>query len=207
MEDLEDLYKREIEYADNDFLDKSKNSANNENLEKNYKKKLKSIQDKYERELKKFLLLQKRNRKVKKINKETGKVKSFHVEGISLKSTFKERLKFKSQILVFRFRIVMHDFFNKITPNFMLKYKLKAKKSIKKTFANILEFFSNSFSALIDIIKANSSTVKDIIVKVVSKIKEISSKITNKLLSLVKKKKSEDKEKKEEENKASEKVK
>jgi hypothetical protein len=172
IEDIENFLIKEYERIDKEFLEKLKTIKNpNEKnkLGENYKNQLKNSQEQYKKKFNKYLLEQKDKIK-KEINERSRKkikeerVKKFEVKEINLKDNWSEKFILKWESFRFKFGITKRNFINKMTPNWWIIFKFKAKIKMK----NLRSGIQNSFKRII-------INIKKSIIKLFLKIKNLMS--------------------------------
>ncbi|MGV8152532.1 MAG: hypothetical protein ACP5OG_05615 [Candidatus Nanoarchaeia archaeon] len=193
MEDLEEVYKREIEEADKYFLESKKNKLEGD-LEAQYKEKLKLIREKYKKDLLYALESSKNKKQKKSKGKMPEKISPYKVLPLDMSTSRLERIRQKLTIFKFIFNLRLKNFITAVTPDSFLIFTLKTKITIKRIWTNASEAIRRSMNNSINNTIKTKETLASYLIKAYSKSKEIFS-VTLKKISRVFsfKKKQEDK--------------
>ncbi|OGJ17897.1 hypothetical protein A3K73_07795 [Candidatus Pacearchaeota archaeon RBG_13_36_9] len=208
-EEIESFYEKEIENADKEFLNGLKGTEKKINPEKAYKEKTRLIRNEYEKRYERYLQIQKseilKERKKRPKNKKE-KTEVFKVESINLGITRIEKLKLGYELLKFKFKLKRKNFFQKITPRFLLIFSLKAKMAVKRAVSSTKKAEEKAFTkikeTIISVLKDTSEKMK----RVYSKIKKVISSAYRKVIKKIKLKRKGGKDEKTEDQKLAEKI-
>ncbi len=194
MEDAEAIevfYEKSIEAADKEFLDKIKSSSDKKLVEREYKEKIRSIRNQYEKKYQKYIDFQKsRKEKIPKIKKEKYEV--FKVDGINLQETRRERWKRGYSLFRFRWRIKRKNFMGKITPRFLIIFWLKSKYAIKRGVSGIREAIASLIKSIKERLISAAKGTRDFLKKAYAKVVKLTSSVIKKVKDKIKPKKSEE---------------
>jgi hypothetical protein len=144
MDDLEEYYKDSVEKEEEVFLEGLQNKRSLAELEQEYSKKVKEIRRVYEKFLKKELNEEKEKEILKAKNKkgiQRGEERVFYAEGIQLEKNWEEKKQIEIESKLYKIKIKMKSFIQKITPNWAIYNYYKIKKILSRVFKEIGDFF------------------------------------------------------------------
>jgi hypothetical protein len=205
QEEIEEFYKKKTEELDKQFLenlrDPQKKLSSGE-IEKNYKKNLSLIKQKYEEKYASYLQEQKNNiikkKKDSKTKREKQKEERFIVKPLNLELTKKERFFMKWELFWFKFKI--KKILRRKIPDSWRIFYLKIKLKIKNFFVlrkNLTEKdYQKTKTKSITIATDLKNKTLGISKKIFYKLKKILTFLLEKIKS-IKKKKTEEGDKKE----------
>jgi hypothetical protein len=181
IEEIEEFYKKEFESLDRQFLEGLKKGENKKLLEQHYKQRLGEIKKKYEEDSKKFFknhnVLGEKSKKEENNEKKEKKNERFVVEPLNLKLSAKEKFSSKWDLFKFRFRIKYKNLMHKITPNFLIVFKIRTRNSLRKfsnhtreTLSRMASGFKNGFSSFAKITKSLLTKLLTLIFKGITKL-------------------------------------
>ena len=205
LDEIEDLYSRQIELLDKEFIEKFKNSKKHDKLEESYKEKLSKLKEDYEKKVGAFLKIHKsygleKEEKPKEEEEEDETAldmsRPFKVRRVSIRRTSKDDINEKWELFKFRNHIGRRNFFHKFVPNFIVLLFIRIKFGIKKGFRFTISLISKMFTKFKDRLLEMIDSVKQVFKRIsefFKKIKAIVDKVKKKLSG----KKGKDKESKE----------
>jgi hypothetical protein len=184
IEEIEDSFKRDIEKIDKDFVENISNKKG-QDLEKDYRKKLMLIRQKYEKEYSRAMGEQ-RNIILK--NKNNKKDKKEKIIRENKKKEIETKPNNKYEMFKFKARIRVKDFIYKKPQIYLIivyiKLKLNLKKDsefLQKIYNNILTKIKLSINNLIKKSKEKIDIVINLVKKLISKIIEGIKKLLSKI--------------------------
>jgi len=184
MEDPEEFYKEEVEKADSEFLDNLKKGKGGKDLEKKYRERAKKIRAKYDRAIKD--LISKQKSKSQKPSPKEKKVKPFKVKDFSIELSWREKLAMRFDLFSFRAKIKIKDLLEKITPGFIIIWRIRTKKFFKRNYQTISKFSEKYFLKKKEQIFSFFKKIKDFFIRLYVNLKAIFAKIKS-LFSSIKK--------------------
>jgi hypothetical protein len=169
MEDIDDVYNFEIEESDRKFLEALKAGGDKNELEKEYKAKLRAARDKYSKILKAEL-----SKKPMKKKKASGKEKTEHfkVIGVDMKPSFKEKTRDKAEMALFKGKIGTRDFMQRLTPNFLVMGWMRMKKGMRRFFISLKEAFAYIFNKSVEGLEFLIKSIYSSLIWAVAKMKK-----------------------------------
>lgn len=193
MQDPEEVYNESLEKEDEEFLKGLEEGKSLDELEKNYVKKTKKLRKKFQSSYGKYLKKHppesEKTPEEKKEEEETLKGR-FKVKPLNLERSWKDEASFKLSSKKFKVKRKANDFFEKITPDFILKIYYKFRKKKRVFFFEFNLFFEKLTLKIKSTMKDISSFFKRISDSIVGFLKKISEFVNKKI---GRKKKSEDK--------------
>lgn len=161
FEEIEDIYKRDRESAEKEFLEGIKKNGKLKEFEEIYRSKLRSAREKYYKLISDEL---KRKKAPEKKKKKKEKPERFRLKPGSFELGFFQKLKFKLSLVSFRFWFRLRNFVKKETPFFISYNFLKVRRQIKRFFLGLIDLFSRFVGKIEDYFRLLFETVKNFLV-------------------------------------------
>jgi len=147
MEEIDDLYKQEVESIDEEFLESLKKGETHTAALKNYREKLTASMKRFEKNYERSLKIERaklKNRK--KIPAKTQKFNTLHVQHFDFEFTFWERKKIQISLFFFKIHRFFKKYFTKLVPSLLFYYYYKIKNAFRHFFIEITRLFNSVFT-------------------------------------------------------------
>ena len=162
LEEIDFLYKKDVETAEKEFTDGIAKKKNISQLENNFKNKLQKSRDKYYSSIQDYLKNQKNSRKITKKSPAEDNL-AYKVDDKSTDLTSKEKKRLNRQLFIFKFKIQYKNFIRKFTPDYIsflfIRFKLRLKKikmKISSLYSSIIDKIKILFEKLTEWLKESS---------------------------------------------------
>ena len=200
-EEIEEFYQKEVEKADNFYLNSIRDSEKKltkKQIKEKYDNMLKTAIENYRKQYDEYFKSPKKISGNEKQEKKQEKEKQFKVEKLNLELNFKEKFKLKYNLFKFRKTIAIKNLIRKIMPIFLSKQILKTKIAISEIIGSIKRFFRGVKKHILKIISKISEKIKNISKLIYTKLKKTYKSLKENIISVFIHKKENNKDNKDE---------
>ncbi len=169
FEEIEDVYKKELDNAEKGFLEERNSKKSKNDAENNYKEKLKKAREKYYSSVGDLIEKQKKQ-KIKTPKKKRERVEHFISEEGRYEISIYQRLKLKSNLFLFKFRIYLKNKKRAMTPYFLSILFIKSKIKIKSIFGKINDTTATLKEKIKNLAEISKEGIKERLKKLYEKI-------------------------------------
>ncbi len=184
LEEIEAIYKKDLDKAEKEFLEGIKNSKDMTKIEEKYKEVLNASREKYSDSVNYFI--KKQNKEKKKKEPKKGRAERFKLDESSLEISRYGKFKTKFGLFIFKLKFNLRNFRKRNTPHFLSILNIKTKFKFRKIFDKI----NNLISLITEKIRNTFENLRESVKEFVKKLMEKSKDLPEKALSLFKRKKS-----------------
>jgi hypothetical protein len=147
VEEIEAIYKQDIEKAEKEFLEGIAKKKKVVDLEKKYFNKFKIAKKKYYKSMSAIIEKQKKYAYKKPLQKKApDKSKAFKANTEEIRLTPYQKMRFKWDLFKFKFRLKLKKFFRAITPTFISYLFIKFRLFLKRTYNKLKEMVKSFFT-------------------------------------------------------------
>ena len=182
LEEIETIYKKDLEKAEKEFLEGIKNSKDVNKIEEKYKKALESSRERYYNSIHFFIKEQNKEKK-KKVDKKE-KIERFKLDKRSLEISSYEKFKNKLSLFFFKIRFNLRNFRRRNIPYFLSIFNIKIKLKISKVSNKINNLILSITEGIKNAFENSRESTKEFTKKLIEKSKDL----PEKTLSLFKRK-------------------
>lgn len=184
LDEIEEVYRKECEDAENDFLKSVANKKDSSSAEKTYTGRIKSAREKYERLVRSYLENEKKNRGKKGQKPVLERNEQFKVIPGEFELSHWEKRKLKWHLFFFKTHFNLRNELRQKTPGFLSYYFYLWKLLFKRFFGAIRDFFAQMISEIVSSLQHTLEALGELSKKIFKYLSELPGKI----LSLFKKK-------------------
>ncbi len=192
LEEIETIYKKDIDKAEKEFLEGIKNSKDMGKIEKRYKETLNVSREKYYNLVSSFIKKQSKENRKKENKKDS--TERFKLDESSLEISRYGKFKAKFGLFIFKLKFNLRNFKRRNVPHFLSILNIKIKFKLRKIYDKI----NNLISLITEKLRNTLDNLRESIKEFIKKLMEKTKDLPEKGLSLFKRKKN---KKTEEENK------
>jgi hypothetical protein len=150
IEEIEEIYEKDVESVEKEFLDGLKAGKSTKDLDKIYRDKIKLARDKYYKSMSDYIERSKKAKQQKKKGKKE-KFKHFEVVPANLRLSWFRRMRNKLNLKWFKFHFSVRNGVRSRTPNGFLRFRIWVKLKLRRYYMfvrRIIEKIFNWFKEL-----------------------------------------------------------
>lgn len=192
LEEIEEVYRRELEEIEKEFLKAIADKKNAKGAENTYKSKIKAARDRYYKLINDNLEKEKKNYGRKGRKKEGFDVKPFKVEPGNFELSWWQKKKLEWNLWFFKKHFHTRNKVREKTPKFVSYHYYKWRLLLKRFYGNVREGLSRAYSGLVSMLQHNYGRLKDLVKKILKYLSGVPEKVV-KLIQRIRGKKVEKK--------------
>ncbi len=179
LDEIEDVYKRELEDAEKDFLQATAEKKDANGAEEKYRSRIRAAREKYYKTIKIYLEKEKSSREKKGKKEKTEENKQFKVEPGKFELSWWEKQKIKWGLIFFKAHFKTRNKARKNTPRAVSYEYYSLRLSLRKFFGTIADATDRMVSTIVAVSQHLFEIVKDFLKKFLKYLGGIPGKIAD----------------------------